>query len=200
VKIVNFIIGLFFFPFLIIASENENNLTWIENNLNSIFDSLGIAQYSVLKNTELDFGKVNGEKFGFIKNQVIKYFDSKKNARPVERDSVLFRIEQFDINVVYVESSAGFLNLETETVRKNIIHLAGWLETKSDHSVKKSLNINKTFSEKLTTDDISELEQSPYVFTKGKTEKLSLWKNIIEPAMVLTSVAVIVYLFFSVRS
>jgi len=200
VKNVNFIVGLFFFPFLIIASENVNNLTWIENNLNSIFDSLGIAEYSDIRNTELEFGNVSGEKFGFLKNQLISYLNSKSADSLLKNDSVLIRIEQFDIDVVYLENSQGFLNLETETVRKNDIKLAGWLESKTDHSVKKSLNVNKVFSEKLTTDNISELEQSPYRFTYGKTEEFSLWKSTIEPVMVFASVAVIVYLFFSVRS
>jgi len=200
VKIVHLIIGLFFLPFLLLASENENNLTWIENNLNSIFDSLKIADHSTLENTELDFGKVNGDKFGFIKNQIIKYYDSEDINNHAKKDSVLFRIEQFDIEIVYEQSSAGFLNLETKTVRKNTINLAGWIENKSNNSVIKSLNIYKTFSEKLTTNNISQLEESPYSFTKGETNELSLWVNIIEPAMVISSVAVVVYLFFSVRS
>ena len=198
-KIVHFIIGLFFIPFFILASENENNLTWVENNLNSIFDSLKITKHSSLENTELDFGKVSGDKFGFIKNQVVKYFES-KGTDHVKTDSVLLRIEQFDIEIVYQQSSFGFLNLDTETVRKNTISLAGWLENKSNNSVIKSLNIKKTFSEKLTTNNISKLEESPYSFTKGNTYELSLWTNIVEPLMAVSSVAVIVYLFFSVRS
>ena len=44
------------------------------------------------------------------------------------------------------------------------------------------------------------LEKSPYKFTKGKTKELSMWEEIVEPVMVFSSVAVIVYLFFSVRS
>lgn len=199
VKIAYFIIGLFFIPFLILASENENNLTWIENNLNSIFDSLQIAEYSNLEKTELEFANVSGEKFGFLKSQLSGYIDE-KGISLSEADSIVLRIEQFDINIVYQQYSAGFLNLETETVRNNNIVLAGWLETKSGNSVLKSLNIKKTFSEKLTTNNTAQLEQGPYFFTRGRAVELSIWEKVVEPAMVSISVAAMVYMFFSVRS
>ena len=199
-KIFNFIRGLFFIPFLILASENENNLTWIENNLTSIFDSLKIAEYADLDHSELDFKNIKGEKFGFLKNQVISYLAQKNSGGQGFKDSVLIQIEQFDVAIVYEQSSQGFLDLETGTKRKNRILLAGWLETKSANPQRVSLNTKKTFVEKLTTDNFRQLEESPYTFTEGSTIEVSLWVNVVEPVMVSSAVAFLVYLFFSVRS
>ena len=198
-KIASFIHGLFFIPFLILASDHENNLTWIENNLDSIFDSLKIAEYANPQNTVLDFGQVSGEKFGFIRNQVIKYISSQSDT-DLAADSVLIRIEQFNVEIVYLQKSVGLFNLGTETIRKNKIDLAGWVDIKSDNPQLKSLNIKRTFSEKLTTQNITELEESPYTFTKGILREASLWVNVIEPVMVISAVSLLVYLFFSVRS
>lgn len=200
VKSTYFFLSFFLLPVLLPASENVNNLKWIENNLTSIFDSMDIAGFSDLKNTELEFGKVSGDKYGFLKNLLIKYFDTKKNNDIFKKDSTILRIELFDSKIVYEQSSTGFLNLETEYHRKNKIVLEGWLENKSNHKILKSIEINKTFSELLNTDNFSMLEESPYDFTRGETIKLSLWQEVIEPAMVFVSVSVIVYLFYTVRS
>lgn len=200
VKIIQLFIGLVVIPFSILAAEKENNLHWIENNLVSIFDSLKIAEFANVEDIELDFSRVRGEKFGFIKNQVIKYINTKKTTAPVNLDSILFRIEQFDTRLVYQQSSTGFLNLGTEYTRENIVILSGWLEDKSENRILRSLNIKKTFSEKLGSENFTELEQSPYNFTKGEKEELSIWAEIVEPALVISSVGIIVYLFFSVRS
>ena len=199
-KIFNFIQGLFFIPFLILASENENNLTWIENNLNSVLDSLQIAKYADLEHSELNLSNVKGEKYGFLKNHLIKYLSGVATGHQRAADSVVIQIEQFDVAIVYEQSSQGFLDLETETIRKNRILLSGWLETKSENPLIVSLNTKKTFSEKLATDNIRQLEESPYSFTKGMLTEASLWVNVVEPVMVSSAVAFLVYLFFSVRS
>jgi hypothetical protein len=199
VKIFYFFSGLFFIPFLIFASENESNLVWIENNLDSIFDSLEIAPYSNLEHAELEFGKISGEKFGFLKSQLIRYLDV-HGLDDKAADSVLIRIEQFNIDIVYQQYASGFLGMGSEIVRKNTILLKGWLEKKAAPSVIRSLNVEKTFDQKLATDNTAQLEESPYSFTRGRMIELSLWKNVVEPVMVSVSVATLVYLFFSVRS
>ena len=200
VKIIYYFLGIFLFPVLLSASNNVNNLQWIENNLVTIFDSVNVSGYSNLANTEFEFGSVYGDKFGFIESQLIKYFDANKTSGAHQQDSTLLRIELFDTGIVYEQKSTGFLNLETEYIRKNKITLTGWLENKKNHEILLSLDVNKTFSELLNTDNFSELEESPYSFTIGTTTELSLWQEVLEPVMVVTSVAVIVYLFYTVRS
>lgn len=200
VKIIYYFLGLLLIPVLSSASNNVNNLQWIENNLVTIFDSVNVAGYSDLANTEFEFGSVYGDKFGFIESQLIKYFDASNSAVNHQEDSTLLRIELFDTGIVYVQKSTGFLNLETEYIRKNNITLTGWLENKKNHEILLSVDVNKTFSELLYADKFTELEKSPYSFTKGTTTELSLWQEVLEPVMVVTSVAVIVYLFYTVRS
>lgn len=187
-------------PFLLLAEENKSNLEWIESNLSSILDSLQISDFCDSENTTLDFGVIKGEQFGFVKSRIIEFLEENKNKTSFQSDSILLRIEQFSTRIVYVQKSTGFLNLSTQYSRKNLIVLTGWLEDQTNNKILKSLDVNKIFVQKINADDFTSLEKSPYQFTRGTTEELSVWHKTIEPVMVVTSFAVIIYLFFSVRS
>ncbi|MCB0283741.1 MAG: hypothetical protein KDF60_14235 [Calditrichaeota bacterium] len=181
------------------ASEDQNNLKWIENNLITVFDSLALKKIiSKEEAANIEFGVVSGEKKGFLKNTLIQWLEQGNPPEKLKSESKIY-VEQFNIRIVYQQEATGFLGLSTEYVRKNNIVLSGWIGN-ADGSKLKVLNINKEFSEKVKTDNLAELEESPYSFTRGNTQELSIWTSTIEPVMAISSVAIIVYLFFSVRS
>lgn len=181
------------------ASDDQKNLDWIESNLIAIFDSLELQQ-TISKESvaNIEFGVVTGEKKGFLKNTLIQWLQRKNLSENHNTESKIY-VEQFNIGIVYQQETTGFLGLSTEYIRKNKLLLSGWIE-KADGSKLNVLNINKELSEKVKTDNLTELEDSPYSFTRGTVKDLSSWTSTIEPVMALGSIAIIVYLFFSVRS
>jgi hypothetical protein len=187
-------------PFILFASEDSGNQVWIEKNLITVFDSLGINNITVSDTVNLDFGVVEGEQKGFLKNLLIHYLEHYVVSTNPNSDKTTIRIEQFETGIVYEQNSKGFLGLETETIRENKISISGWIENIDDKKIQKSIILNKIFTDTLETGNITNLENSPYSFTKGIMNKHSLWTKIVEPVLVVSSVATIVYLFFTVRS
>lgn len=182
------------------AGDQEGNLKWIENNIDSIFDSLKINEVASLEDTKIEIGAVQGEQAGFIKNKIIKFLDKNKRQdtgkQPIDK---IFRVEQFATEIVYHENSYGFLNLQTGFQRENHINFNGWIEDESG-KILISIKVNKTIADSLFIDNIPEIEKSPYSFTRGRTKNLALWNKVVEPVLVSGTVGLMVYLLFTVRS
>lgn len=180
------------------SSEIKNNLQWIESNLAQVFDSLQFdSRITKAAAANINFGAVKGEYKGFLKNNLINWLEKNTNSDPGPGKKL--SVEQFNIQIVYEQNSSGFLGLGTTYYRRNQIVLQGWIAEESGAEID-AIQFKRDFVQKLETDDFTELEESPYSFTRGKTLELSMWTKTIEPVMALSAVAVIVYLFFSVRS
>jgi len=198
VKINKLFFLVILFPLLSSGQEPISNIDWIGKNIHTILDSLDVKKSFNNRSLKIDFGAVKGEKKGFIKSQVLSHLNQVIPGEE-ENNFISFHIEQFNTSIVYEQNSDGFLSLNTYYLRKNNITFIGWIENEASKPIK-SFNINKIFSEKLDIDNLREIEESPYSFSKGETRDLSLWTSTIEPILVGSSIAVIVYLFFSVRS
>ena len=199
VKIITAFLFCHFFISPVHASNDLNNLQWIEKNLMAAFDSVGLDQYlTAAAISDMQFGSVKGELKGFLKYTFIKWYDQKIQSQDSTKANDLW-IEQFGTGVVYEQYGEGFLNLGTGYIRKNILTLKGWIQDRDKKNVV-PLDIQKTISQKLETDNLTILDESPYNFTHGETKELSIWSSTVEPALAISSFAFIVYLFFSVRS
>ncbi len=199
---MKFIVVIFYIvavPVFCFPGQQDNNLDWLEKNIDSILDSIEISEIISLNNTKFEFGAVPGEQIGFIKNKIIKYLEEKKN-QPISETSVnIFKVEQFNTSIVYQENSTGFLNLNTGYKRLNYIIFDGWVED-TNGKILKSFKVKKTVTDSLEVENISRLEQGPYSFTRGKTKDLALWNTVVEPVLISGSIGLLVYLLFSVRS
>lgn len=171
---------------------------WIESNLTQIFDSLQIKEIFENSNLTIRTTAVNEELSGFIRNFIIGYLKPAGLNNDNESKRIM-HIEQFETGIVYLQNSGGFLYLQTEVSRFNHILLKGWIEEQNE-IILKPIEIHKTFSERDFTEDLSDAELSPYSFTKGKTKENSFWAEVVEPVLVVSTLSVMVYLFFSVRS
>ena len=198
-KIIIAIFYIALVPIFCFPGDQDNNLEWIEKNIDSILDSIKISEITNLNNTKLEFGAVHGEQIGFIKNKIIKYLEEKKNQPNSERSDKIFKVEQFNTEIVYQENSTGFLNLEIEYTRINYINFDGWIED-TNGKIFRSFKVKKTVTDSITVESISSLEKGPYSFTRGKTKNLAIWSTLIEPILIGGTVGLMVYLLFSVRS
>lgn len=66
--------------------------------------------------------------------------------------------------------------------------------------VVKSIMTAKSYSDEIPYNDIEELELSSFSFTRGERTSYSDWDKIVEPVLVVGSVVIIVFLFFTQRA
>lgn len=198
-KIVKILAFLVFFPYLCFSGNQRTNLQWVESNLAVLFDSLEISRQINLNDTKIEVGAVKGEQSGFIKNKIINYLEGSADQY-FEQDSLkIFRVEQFHTEIVYQQNSYGMLGLQSGYFRENHIEFKGWIEN-AEGKILKSIDVIKTVTDSLEADNIPFLDKSPYSFSKGRIQDLSLWSRVIEPLLVTSTIGVMVYLLYSVRS
>ena len=79
-----------------------------------------------------------------------------------------------------------------EAVQTNVLGTENIIEAALDKEI--------SYTDVILYEDIEWLEQSVYEFTTGMKGNYSFWDKYFEPALAITSVAVMVYLFFTQRT
>ena len=113
---------------------------------------------------------------------------------------LIVEIDKFDIGVTYSKPfEKSFLGVDY--VHRQIqFNLKGQVYRGRTHEVERALNKDITIKDEILYASISQADESPFGFTKGKRKDFSFWEKISEPTIVIVSVAIIVYLFFAQRS
>ena len=108
-------------------------------------------------------------------------------------------VRVFDAAITYDEPAAAFLGFGREIRRRITVHLEGRLQNQGTGLVLKGFVIRKELNDRIKFGQIAQVEKSPYFFMRGRMRTYSRWSRYVEPAVVLGSLAVMIYLFFSVR-
>ncbi len=148
----------------------------------------------------LDMPVLKGETVTFLRSGWIDYWTTVQRNNVQDTTSRRMVIEQFNAEVSYNEQGVRLFGFTRKMKRQIRFHLKGWIEPATGHKADAAFNIRKTWQDEAGTTEISRLEQGPYMFCKGRFQSRSVWTNFFEPALVLLSVGVSIYLFFSVRS
>jgi len=91
--------------------------------------------------------------------------------------------------------------LAADLCKRNVtLKLVGQIRQEPSGQIVKSISKGKIFSDEIIYNNIEELETSSHSFTQGERRKYSTWDRIIEPALIVTSVVIIVLLFFTQRA
>jgi hypothetical protein len=113
---------------------------------------------------------------------------------------LVLTINQFTTGVYYSKPfEKSFLGKNFVT-RQIETELRGQFYSARTEEVIKVLDKKAIYADDILYGIIAEIENSNYSFTKGKRESYSFWEKIYEPVLVIASVAVVVYLFFSQRT
>ncbi len=154
----------------------------------------------------IDVGKLNQDAGNYLRVLIGNLFTEKsfivfRNYNDVSSfQGLIVDIDYFDIGVEY---SKPFVKtfLGMDYVHRRIhLKLKGQIYKGSRQKVEQAIDKEVTFKDEIPYDSVSQVEESPYGFTKGKREDFSFWEKIYEPAIAIASVAIIVYLFFAQRS
>lgn len=112
---------------------------------------------------------------------------------------ILIDLDLFDIGIFYSKPySKSFLG-RNYINRKVNINVRGQIYSAKSEFVYYSIEEKLQYEDEVLYRNIEKLETSGYNFMNGKRTDFSFWDKIFEPALAVTSVALIVYLFFSQR-
>ena len=106
----------------------------------------------------------------------------------------------FDIGIEYSEPFEQSFLGENYVNRQISIELKGQIYSAGSDIIEAALDNEVSYTNMILYEDIERLEKSAYGFTTGIRGDYSFWDKYFEPALAITSVAVIVYLFFTQRT
>lgn len=153
-------------------------------------DSMGVT---------IQFGKVDGEKRGFINQLLLEYLTKQSRWSVGAENGGILHLEQFDSRIVYAQSPSGWLGWQGKLQRRHQLFLQGFLENENGN-ILKTWNFDTVLTDTIPENIVQRLENDPYLFTKGSYSEPGSWKKVIEPVMVTAALATLVFLFFTIRS
>jgi hypothetical protein len=109
-------------------------------------------------------------------------------------------IKSFKTKVSYSKSNISSYLGGKRLQRTIMIEIKGQIYQVPSDIVLSSIDTAVTYEDGIDYDSIDEMEKSNYHFTKGEQGYYSFWDRIFEPALVITSIAALVYLFFTQRT
>ncbi len=204
-------IVLFVIFFVILSGKNYaqeiSNIGRIDSLITSAmqghFDELSYEEYDSLV---IDVANLSWENGNYLK--ILLGNQAAKNSFKVFRNynssssfqGLVLTIDQFSIKIEYSRPyNKAFLG-RNYVERRFDIHLKGQFYFLRNDEVLRPINIVSKFSDELLYGNIEDVESSNYNFSKGKREDYTFWEKIYEPVLVIASVGVVVYLFFTQRT
>ena len=178
------------------AQTAPANLTVLNRMYGTVLDSLT----GQMNEPVLVIPVEKGEAATFLRAGWIDYRTSAGRQGIKDTTSYRLVIEAFEADTRYLEEGVGLFGLNRNVKRRIHLHLKGWIESVARKEVPGAFNLDKIWQDTVATTDLSVLESGPYSFCKGRFRSRSAWTNFIEPVLVIISVGVSIYLFFSVRS
>lgn len=164
--------------------------------LNDLVDSsvCRIVNENSLSGKKLTIEKFLPGQYSIFSNQVNSSFVRYSGTDSLPNIKVSYAIEE--AKVVYENMFRdGFLG--DYYVERNIVLKGNCLVSNSNNQAKPfALSVRDT----VKYDDLKNYENQAFPFTQGEIPAEPFWSSLLEPAVAIGSAAVVVYLFFSVRS
>ncbi len=198
-KLILYIICIFFW----VTANAQDNITVIDSLISEIFieqfsgpDRLsGDTLYIVSPDSAGDFRRYAGFILtGKLQNSGFKVF------RNGSTQGTVLELAHTAVAIRYSEPYSSSLFGRDMSKRHITVKLIGQIRNEPSGLVVRSIEVEKTFSDEIKYNNIEELEASSYSFTQGEREKYSNWDKIVEPALIISSIVVIVLLFFTQRA
>ncbi|PIW70832.1 MAG: hypothetical protein COW08_00105 [Ignavibacteriales bacterium CG12_big_fil_rev_8_21_14_0_65_30_8] len=187
----------FFFPIFVLG-QTKTNL----NIFNELVDS---SVVSLINNLHTNGNEINlklelGNTYSLFQNRILydlKEGNIKVNLFPQRNENITninFAIEKMEVNYYDIERESLF----GEFLMPRELTIKGNFSISRENTFTK--NYNYTFLDTVNVKAVSELENASYTITKGKMPSEPFFSSITEPVIVISSAAVAVILFFTIRS
>lgn len=182
-----------------VFSQINTNQEIIEFRTIEVLDSIALKIPDNVDVIALDFNNNDEEIKSFLLNQFVKYF-AKYNIT-ISLDSAAFKIvlENIDIKTDYQETKRGILGLSSKIKRIILFKVSGFIIDINKMDVIDTIQFDSIYDDVVKISELNIIENSQYAFCRGTMINALSWTKYIEPAIVLASVAGIVFLLFTMR-
>jgi len=166
-----------------------------------LLDRLPEIQAKNIDSIAIDVSRLAPEKQNYLRILLGNWFFShsfqvfRNYHQGMSFQGTVFEITKYELNINYSKPYEKKF-LESDFVKREIsFEMNGQFFAAAEQRLEITVNTKKVFS-----DEIPYMEIPGYSFARGKREDYSFWDKVYEPVLTLTSVAILVYLFFSQRS
>jgi hypothetical protein len=195
IKITVLILGLT----TLASSKAKTNFEILREQTDIAVNSLLKMLPDSVKQIELQTDNLDAEKRFFLSNIFAKAAGEQKITISFEEGEFSIKPEILEIQIVYNENTTKMIGFKTDVSRLIKISFSGFIQNNLNKNIYKSFNYSPQFEDSVWASQVSELEKSPYTFTKGILKNKLGWTRYIEPGIVIVAVSGLIYLFYSMR-
>lgn len=127
--------------------------------------------------------------------QVYRNYNTLSSFQDLVLEVVIFNVD-IDYSKPYGKALFG----DSFSKREIYVELIGQLFDAKSGEIKRKIEGKRKYIDEINYDLIDTFEQSNYHFTRGKRLGYTNWEKYLEPTIILTTVALVIYLFFSQRT
>ncbi|MEJ2545248.1 MAG: hypothetical protein P8Y99_14365 [Calditrichaceae bacterium] len=164
-----------------------------------VLDSIASKLPDSLKTVALEINLDGRDIKSFLLNQFAQYFAGKNIMVSLDLASYKVVFENFDIMTEYQETKKGMLGLSSNIKRQMIFNINGFIVNNTGKDIVDTFRYNSIYDDVVKSSDLNLIENSKYNFCHGKMIKASSWTKYIEPGIVISTVAGVVFLLFTMR-
>lgn len=198
----------FYLLILNVQCMGQSNLKIIDSLIVNISNEIKEANQGIFENKKIilnipgsqgasnNYLKIKlGNIFSQYNNQVFRNFTADSSF-----EGTVIEVQDFQINIKYSEPYEKKI-LGTDFVHRFVsVKLNGQIYNYRNKKIISALENYEEFEDEIEYSKIKDIEISPYNFTTGKFADITMWQKILEPALVVSSVVVVLLLLFTQRS
>ena len=188
-------------------SREINNISVIDSLVvSSILEEFETIHSEDADSLAIDVSELEWERSNYLKILVGNFATEKsfkvfRNYNPTSSfQGLVLAINRFTTSIKYSKPFEKSFLGKNFTTRRIETGLRGQFYSARTEEVKKAIDKKAQYTDEIPYGSIAEIENSSYSFTRGKRDDYSFWEKIYEPALVIASVAIVVYLFFTQRT
>ena len=193
----------FICTFSVVALSAQNNISVIDSLIDEIITEEVLNSENMIRDTLTVFSPDSVSRLTrYTEIAMTNKLQSSgfKVYRNSIRNGFVLEIAHVSVSIKYSEPYTNSFFGKDLSKRDIVLKFIGQIRFGPSGQVVKSISSEKIFSDEINYNNIEELETSSYSFTQGERQKYSGWDKIIEPAIIVTSVVVIILLFFTQRA
>ncbi len=181
-------------------AQPVSNEAMIDTLLFKALDSLQVVRNFDTTGVQIIVNALTPEKQAFCRSALIRYFN--RHHIPVFQSpkKTKLSLELFEPKVEYLEPINEITGFGSTITRRISLRIKGWVMPVYSEQGNKALAIVVEKRDQIKKDWVPVLEESPFLFVKGKWVSYSRWTRFLQPTILIGSVSLLVYLFFSLRS
>ncbi len=192
-------IGLTLVALAVAQNSVPGNEAVVDSLFSRMLDSLHVTNVFDSTGVVLHLEHLNPEKQAYCKTRLLAYL-ARRNI-PTRQNGVkaVFAVEEMRVHVTYGETPAAVLGFRANVNRRISLLIKGWMQ-RNNGSKQIYLEWSGQHSDTVNKALIPRLEESPYFFVRGKWVSFSRWSRFLQPAILIGSVSILIYLFYILRT